>query len=118
MQVFVTILHDMIVLVTSKAMLYRFQRGVWTYAARRDHLLALADQGVELLATVFTSLGDQVRPRNARVAATLCIKIVMNAAFMAASDHPDLVESGEFQRELTAMIARYLFGDGRLPLFE
>jgi hypothetical protein len=59
-------------------------------------------------ATRLERAGCETRPANKEVAASLVLHTVTNTTRVFIRDHPEQVDCGEFARELSTMIRRYL----------
>jgi AcrR family transcriptional regulator len=78
-----------------------------TIAAR----LQIIDEIAELALARLKAKGTVVRPQNIALALRLAIKTIACLAWLGQRDHGEAMETGEMQREVGIMIARYLLPD-------
>lgn len=70
--------------------------------------LAIIDQIADLAVARLEAKGAAIRPHNVALAMRLAIKTVACLTWLGQRDHGEAMETGELQREVGVMIARYL----------
>jgi hypothetical protein len=69
------------------------------------------DQTAELLAVMLAPVAARLRRIDVKASLIMATEVMALMTWLAAVRHRDRVKTGEFQRELSDMIARYLLTD-------
>jgi AcrR family transcriptional regulator len=100
-------------LIIDRARVYRFGAGDASQMAQSAARTALLERASAFLADVFEPLRESLNPPDLRRAAQLVVRTVTAIAFFGAAENQEGIAGGDLQRDLAAMIARYLLKDPR-----
>jgi AcrR family transcriptional regulator len=93
------------------AMLARGERHGFSVSVDPETIkarLEIIDQIADLAHARFQASGTVLRPTNVALALRIAVKTLAVFVWLGQRDHPEALESGELQREIGIMIARYL----------
>lgn len=98
-------------LIGQKTALFAYERAMMRYFCQvgdLGHLTQLDHEMVAAVQAFFDGLGPQIRPVDTELAAFIVTHALRSAILLAILQYPDRLHDPAFERELTALVVRYL----------
>jgi AcrR family transcriptional regulator len=102
------IVHALVDTVRPRTSLYGRWFAEASHLGRLDQALDMANAAIALVRAALERHRDQLIPEDLDFAADLTVKLALAGVHTATRDYPDRLADGQFARELSAMLRRYL----------